>query len=57
MVFPALIGAALKWRATPQTHKRLMLIGTLELVPAGFGRWPMVAPLGPLAYFGLTTSF
>jgi hypothetical protein len=57
VVFPVLIGAALRWRQTPETHKRLMLIGTLELVPAGFGRWSMVAPLGPFAYFGLTDVF
>ena len=57
VVFPALIGAALTWRRQPETHKRLMLIGTLELVPAGFGRWPGLATAGPLAYFGLTDLF
>ncbi|MGH9161174.1 MAG: hypothetical protein ACRD2X_14465 [Vicinamibacteraceae bacterium] len=57
IVFPALIGAAFAWRRTPETHKRLMLIGTLELVPAGFGRWPLLAPYGPLAYFGMTDVF
>lgn len=31
-----------------------MLLATLELVPAGVARWAVVAPLGPLAYFGLT---
>jgi hypothetical protein len=57
VVFPVLIGGALLWRRMPDVHKRLMLIGSLELVPAGFGRWPMVADLGPLAYFGLTDLF
>ena len=52
IVFPALIGAALYWRRAPEAHKRLMLIGTLELVPAGFGRWAVLAPFGPLGYFG-----
>jgi uncharacterized membrane protein YozB (DUF420 family) len=28
VVFPILIGAALKWRRRTETHKRLMLIGT-----------------------------
>ena len=54
IVFPTLIGAALAWRRQPDTHKRLMLIGTLELVPAGVARWPGLATAGPLAYFGLT---
>lgn len=57
IVFPALIGAALVWRKKAGRHKRLMLIGTLELLPAGFGRWPLIASLGPLAYFGLTDLF
>jgi hypothetical protein len=52
IVFPALVGAALYWRRRPAAHKRLMLIATLELVPAGFGRWPILAPLGPLGFFG-----
>ena len=57
VVFPILIGAALKWRRRTETHKRLMLIGTLELVPAGLARWSVVGPLGPLAYFGFTDVF
>ena len=57
IVFPALIGAALAWRHQPEMHKRLMLIGTLELVPAGIARWPGLAAGGPLAYFGLTDLF
>ena len=57
VVFPALIGAALWWRNRPETHKRLMLIGTMELVTAGFGRWPVIGPLGPVAYFGATDVF
>ena len=57
IVFPALIGAALAWRRQPETHKRLMLIGTLELVSAGFARWPGLPNAGPLPYFGLTDVF
>ena len=34
-----------------------MLIGTLELVPAGIARWPTLTTSGPLAYFGLTDVF
>lgn len=54
LVFPLLVGAALVLRRKPELHKRLMLIATLELVPAGVARWAMFAPYGPLAYFGLT---
>jgi hypothetical protein len=57
IVFPALIGAAFAWRRRPDTHKRLMLIGTLELVPAGIARWPGLAMAGPVAYFGFTDVF
>jgi hypothetical protein len=57
VVFPALIGSAFLWRRTPETHKRLMLIGTLELVPAGFGRFPALFPYGPFGYFGMTDIF
>lgn len=57
VVFPALVGAGLLWRNSAETHKRLMLIGSMELVTAGFGRWPVIGPLGPLAYFGATDLF
>ncbi len=57
IVFPSLVGAALAWRRRPDTHKRLMLIATLELVPAGIARWPGLAAAGPVAYFGLTDLF
>jgi hypothetical protein len=57
VIFPALVAAALYWRQSPGTHKRLMLIATLELVPAGVARVPGVLPLGPLAFFGLTDLF
>ena len=57
VVFPMLIGAALLWRNRPQIHKRLMLIGSMELITAGFGRWPVVGPLGPMAYFAATDLF
>jgi len=57
VVFPALVAAALYWRRNPAAHKRLMLIATLELIPAGFGRWPILAPYGPLGFFGPADAF
>jgi len=52
IIFPAFVAAALYWRRSPDIHKRLMLIATLELVPAGVARVPGVLPLGPLGFFG-----
>lgn len=52
VIFPAFVGAALLWRQFPATHKRLMMIATMELLPAGVGRWPGVADLGPPGFFG-----
>ncbi|MFL6604749.1 MAG: hypothetical protein ACJ8R9_25910 [Steroidobacteraceae bacterium] len=40
-----------------QVHKRMMLLGTLQLVTPGIARWPGLAPFGPLAFFGLTDVF
>ena len=57
VVFPAFVGAALWWRRFPELHKRLMLIGTVELLPAGFGRWPILANAGPLGFLGLPDLF
>jgi hypothetical protein len=57
IVFPTLIGSAFAWRRRPDIHKRLMLIGTLELVPAGVARWRGLEMGGPVAYFGLTDLF
>jgi len=57
IVFPAFIGLALWWRRFPETHKRLMLLGTIELLPAGFGRWPILFNAGPLGFLGLPDLF
>ena len=32
---------ALRWRRQSALHKRLMLIGTIAMTTAGFGRWPV----------------
>jgi hypothetical protein len=52
VVFPLLIGAALWYRQRTDFHKRLMIIGTLELVTAAVARLPGIAQLGPPAFFG-----
>lgn len=45
LVFGGLVAAAILWRSSPAAHKRLMLVATLVLTDAGFGRWfsPTVA--------------
>lgn len=57
IVFPVLVGTALWWRRFPQTHKRLMLLATIELIPAGFGRMPMLFAAGPLGFLGIPDLF
>jgi hypothetical protein len=57
VVFPVLLGTALALRRRTDFHKRLVLIATLELVTAAIGRWPVVGPLGPVAFFGVTDLF
>ena len=57
VVFPTLFGTALWLRRRTDTHKRLVIIATLELVTAAVARWPVVSALGPVAYFGVTDLF
>jgi hypothetical protein len=57
VVFPALLGAALWFRRRADVHKRLIIIATLELVTAAVARWPVIAALGPVAFFGVTDLF
>jgi len=50
VVFPVLLGSALWFRKRTDTHKRLVLIATLELVMAAVGRLPGIFnPLGSIA--------
>jgi hypothetical protein len=57
IVFPAFITMAFLQRHNAQSHKRWMLLATLNLITAAIARWPIVETLGPLAYFGLTDLF
>lgn len=38
IVFPVLVGAAFWYRNRPETHKRLMIVATLSIVPAATAR-------------------
>jgi uncharacterized membrane protein YozB (DUF420 family) len=56
-LFAAFVWLAIAQRRNPQTHKRWMLLATVNLVTAAIARWPGVLALGPLAFFGLTDLF
>ena len=57
VVFAMLIGAGLVLRNRPDTHKRLMTLGTIALTSAPIARLAFVRPVGPPAFFGLTDLF
>ena len=57
ILFATFVWLAIAQRRNPQTHKRWMLLATLNLVTAALARWPGVLALGPLAFFGLTDLF
>jgi hypothetical protein len=55
-VFLGLIGAALYFRRTPQTHKRLMLSALIGLTSPGVGRLPIPIPI-PVLIIGSIVLF
>lgn len=59
LVFAILVGAAFYFRRQPDTHKRLMLLSTITLLPAAVARLPFdfIQQVGPLAFFGLADLF
>jgi uncharacterized membrane protein YozB (DUF420 family) len=57
ILFPLFVGLAIARRRDAQSHKRLMLLGTIGLVTAAVARWPVVYGSGPLWFFGLTDLF
>lgn len=59
VVFAVLVGAAIARRRNAQSHKRLMLIGSISLLSAAIARWPLesMAQPSPLVFFGITNVF
>ena len=58
LLFALLVGLALAWRRDLQSHKRLMLLATVNLLAAAFARWPFeFAKGGPPVYFALSDLF
>lgn len=56
-LFALFVGLAIARRRDPQSHKRLMLLATIQLVTAAIARWPVVMNYGPPAFFGVTDLF
>ena len=59
LVFGILVGAAFYFRRQLDTHKRLMLLASIALLPAGVARWPIgfIETGGPLMFYGLADLF
>jgi hypothetical protein len=57
LLFPALVAAAVIMRRNPEAHKRLMMIGTTELLLAPVGRWPIVRAWGAFGSYAVTDLF
>ena len=57
VLFATFVGLAAAMRRNAETHKRLMLLATINLITAAIARWPGVLSAGPVAFFGLTDLF
>lgn len=59
LVFGILVGAAFYFRNKIDTHKRLMLIATITLLPAAVARLPIgfIETGGPFIFYGLSDLF
>lgn len=57
VVFGTLVTAAIVWRRTRETHKRLMLLAYVSIITAAIARLPFLAGQSPLVFFGLSFLF
>jgi hypothetical protein len=56
-LFALFVSLALARRGDPQSHKRLMLVGSISILDAAVARLPFISLTSPLAYFGGTDLF
>jgi hypothetical protein len=57
-LFATFVALAIAKRRDPQSHKRLMLLASVNLLAAGIARWPFaMMASGPPVYFALTDLF
>jgi hypothetical protein len=57
VMFTIFVGAGLYLRGNSETHKRLMLLGTIEILGAAVARLPLPWPPIPPVFFALTDMF
>ena len=59
LLFGLFVALAIMWRRDPQSHKRLMLLATINLLEAAFVRFPLdfIAAGAPFTSFGLQDLF
>lgn len=59
VVFTLLVGAGIRFRTAPETHRRLMLLATIGLLDAAVARLPVafIASGGPPVFFALADLF
>jgi hypothetical protein len=59
LIFAILVGCAFYFRRRADTHKRLMLLASIAILPAAVARLPIgfIETGGPLVFFGLSDLF
>jgi hypothetical protein len=57
LLFAALVGLAVYWRSRSRIHKRLMLLGTIALLPPALFRIPPIGAAGLPVVFGIADLF
>jgi hypothetical protein len=63
LFFAIFVGAAIHYRRRPEVHKRLMILATISILPAGVSRWPIavrhvaVIPAVVLLFLAATLAF
>ena len=56
-LFALFVGLAVARRRDGQSHKRLIVLASLQLITAAIARWPVVANFGPPMFFGITDLY
>jgi len=56
-LFAVFVILAVARRRDTQSHKRLMMLASIQLVTAAIARWPVISQFGPPAFFGITNLF
>ena len=56
-LFALFVVAGITARRTPQSHKRLMLLATIALLPPAIARWVILLGLGPQVVLVVSTLF